>query len=210
MCVTERRQAAEAAMLGLPEPSTRGAAMISVHHTIRTPTRWMNTIRAQLELLWASARTISRSGSHAPSAPDNPFPDRPRILVVDDCPANQLLLAALLWRWGITPLVAADGAEAVALACGQDFDLILMDLQMPVLDGLTATRQLRRFELEHARPRAPVVAYTSSPFGIDEALLRACGIDASLGKPCNVQSLEECLTRWCGQELEVLASQAAS
>ena len=183
--------------------------MISVHHTIRTPTRWMNTIRAQLELLWASARTISRSGSHAPSAPDNPFPDRPRILVADDCPVNQLVVAAMLWRWRITPLVAADGAEAVALACGQDFDLILMDLQMPVLDGLTATTQLRRFELEHACPRAPVVAYTSSLFGVDEQSLRACGIDASLEKPCSAQSLEACLTRWCGHELEVLAKQSA-
>jgi len=179
--------------------------MISVQHTNRAPTRWMNTIRARFEVLRASATAVIRPARHAPSAPDNPFPDRPRILVVDDCPVNQLLLAALLWRWGITPLVAADGAEAVALACGQDFDLILMDLQMPVLDGLTATRQLRRFELEHARPRAPVVAYTSTLLGANEPLLRACGIDASLEKPCNSQLLEKCLTRWCGHELRVLA-----
>jgi CheY-like chemotaxis protein len=165
----------------------------------------MNMVRAQLDVLWASATATIRSASRPQSAPDNPFPDRPRILVVDDCPANQLLVAALLWRWGITPLVAADGAEAVALACGQDFDLILMDLQMPVLDGLTATRQLRRFELEHARPRAPVVAYTSTLLGANEQLLRACGIDASLEKPCNSQSLEECLMRWCGHELRVMA-----
>jgi CheY-like chemotaxis protein len=165
----------------------------------------MNTIRALLELLWASATAMARSASCAPSVPENPLPDRPRILVVDDCPVNQLLVATLLWRWGITPLVAADGAEALALACSQDFDLILMDLQMPVLDGLAATTQLRRFELDHACPRAPVVAYTSSPFGANEALLRTCGIDASLEKPCSAQSLEECLTRWCGHELKVLA-----
>jgi len=135
--------------------------MNSVQHTNRAPTRWMSMVRAQLDVLWASVTGFIRPAGRAQSAPANPFPDRPRILVVDDSPVNQLLVAALLWRWGITPLVAADGAEAVALACGQDFDLILMDLQMPVLDGLTATRQLRRFELEHARPRAPVVAYTS-------------------------------------------------
>jgi len=184
--------------------------MISVQHTSRAPTRWVNTIRARLELFWSSTAALTRSASRARAAPDNPFPDRPRILVVDDCPVNQLLVAALLWRWGITPLVAADGAEAVALACGQDFDLILMDLQMPVLDGLTATRQLRRFEVEHACPRTPVVAYTSSPFGVDAALLQACGLDASLDKPCNAGSLEECLTRWCGHELKVLAHCPAS
>jgi CheY-like chemotaxis protein len=165
----------------------------------------MSMVRAQLDVLWASVTGFIRPAGRAQSAPANPFPDRPRILVVDDSPVNQLLVAALLWRWGITPLVAADGAEAVALACGQDFDLILMDLQMPVLDGLTATRQLRRFELEHARPRAPVVAYTSTLLGANEPLLRACGIDASLEKPCNSQLLEKCLTRWCGHELRVLA-----
>lgn len=173
----------------------------------KTPSGWMSTLRAQLEGLRSSATAVIRPSNRAASVPVNPFPDRPRILVVDDCPIDQLLVAAMLWRWGITPLVAADGAEAVALACGQDFDLILMDLQMPVLDGLTATRQLRRFELEHACPRAPVVAYTSSMFGVDEPLLRACGIDASLEKPCNTRSLEACLTRWCGHELQVLAYQ---
>ena len=183
--------------------------MNSVQHANRAPLRWMRTIRAQLEALRSSTTATTRAPSRVPCAPDNPFPDRPRILVVDDCPINQLVVAAMLWRWGITPLVAADGAEAVALACGQDFDLILMDLQMPVLDGLTATTQLRRFELEHACPRAPVVAYTSSLFGVDEQLLRACGIDASLEKPCSAQSLEACLTRWCGHELEVLAKQSA-
>lgn len=183
--------------------------MNSVQHSHRTPTRWMSTIRAHLEVLRSSATAMIRSENRAPSVPDNPFPDRPRILVVDDCPVNHMVVAAMLWRWGITPLVAADGAEAVALACGQDFDLILMDLQMPVLDGLTATRQLRRFELKHACPRAPVVAYTSSLFGVDEQLLRACGIDASLQKPCNAQSLEACLTRWCGHEFQVLAYQPA-
>ncbi len=179
--------------------------MSSVQHSNRAPTRWMNMVRAQLDVLRASTAGIIRPASRPQPAPDNPFPDRPRILVVDDCPVNQLLVAALLWRWGITPLVAADGAEAVALACGQDFDLILMDLQMPVLDGLTATRQLRRFELEHSRPRAPVVAYTSTLLGANEPLLRACGIDASLEKPCDTQSLEECLVRWCGHGLRLLA-----
>jgi CheY-like chemotaxis protein len=183
--------------------------MNSVQHANRAPLRWMKTIRAQLEVLRSGTTATVRAPSRVRCVPDNPFPDRPRILVVDDCPVSQLVVAAMLWRWEITPLVAADGAEAVALACGQDFDLILMDLQMPVLDGLTATRQLRRFELEHACPRAPVVAYTSSPFGVDEQLLRACGIDASLEKPCNTRSLEACLTRWCGHTLQVLANQPA-
>jgi CheY-like chemotaxis protein len=133
------------------------------------------------------------------------LPYRPRILVVDDCAVNQLAVSALLWRWGITPLIAADGAEALALACGHDFDLIRMDLQMPTLDGLSATKQLRRFELENARARAPVVAYTSSLIEGSETMLKACGIDAALEKPCSAESLELCLAHWWEHDLPVLA-----
>jgi CheY-like chemotaxis protein len=121
----------------------------------------------------------------------------PRVLVVDDNPVNRLLAGEMLSLWGILPMQAADGAEAVALACGHEFDLILMDLQMPVLDGLEATAQIRRFERQNALPRASVVAFTSSPFSGSEPVLRACGLDAVLHKPCDAATLHACLRRWC-------------
>lgn len=92
-------------------------------------------------------------------------------------------------------MLAADGAEAVALACGHDFDLILMDLQMPVLDGLAATTQIRHFERDHSCTRAAVVAYTSGSVSRD--LLRDCGLDAVLEKPCDAKALQDCLLCWC-------------
>jgi CheY-like chemotaxis protein len=101
----------------------------------------------------------------------------------------------MLARHGLTPIVAGDGAEAVALASGYDFDLILMDLVLPVLDGMEATRQIRRHECEQNSVRAPVLAYTSL---LPEAgLLRACGVDGVLEKPCSDSALRECLIRWC-------------
>jgi two-component system, sensor histidine kinase and response regulator len=72
-----------------------------------------------------------------------------------------------------------------------------MDLQMPVLDGLEATAQIRRFERENAYPRASVVAYTSNRFSGSEPVLRACGMDAVLEKPCDAETLHACLRRWC-------------
>jgi CheY-like chemotaxis protein len=120
----------------------------------------------------------------------------PRVLVVDDNPINRLLAGELLSLWGIAPMHAADGAEAVALACGNEFDLILMDLQMPVLDGVSATAQIRRFETERSSRRVAVVAYTSSPFTGSEPMLRACGMDAVLEKPCDAATLHACLCRW--------------
>lgn len=118
-----------------------------------------------------------------------------QVLVVDDEPVNLMVASALLSGCGITPLLATDGAQAVALTREQQFDLILMDLQMPVLDGLGAAKQIRRIERELANPRAAIVAYTAmSP---TEALLQACGIDGLLEKPCGMVALQDCLTRWC-------------
>jgi CheY-like chemotaxis protein len=118
-----------------------------------------------------------------------------RVLVADDNPANLGDARELLGRWGITPMLAADGAEAVALACQAGFDLILMDLQMPVLDGLAATKQIRLFEREQSRARTPVLAYTS--YAIDARILRDCGIDGVLEKPCSPSALQGCLSHWC-------------
>jgi CheY-like chemotaxis protein len=118
-----------------------------------------------------------------------------QILVVDDNPSHLADACELLGRWGITPIVATDGTEAVAVAREHELDLILMDLQMPELDGLAATRRIRADELARASARAPVLAYTSCV--LDSDVLRGCGLDGVLEKPCSLTSLQECLLRWC-------------
>jgi CheY-like chemotaxis protein len=127
----------------------------------------------------------------------NPSTDRPLILVVDDNPANRALAKELLSCWDIEPLLAAGGAEAVALASELRLDLILMDLQMPAPDGFAATAQIRRFERQHGSRRVPVVAYTSAIESADELCLRDSGIDAVLHKPADAKAFRECVTRWC-------------
>ena len=120
---------------------------------------------------------------------------RASVLVADDNPVNLMLIAALLESRGLFPTMAADGAEAVALASEMSFDLILMDLQMPVLDGLGATAAIRRFERAAGRPEVPVVAYSSAlPPAV---VLASCGISGNLCKPCSDQDLENCLVLWC-------------
>jgi CheY-like chemotaxis protein len=117
------------------------------------------------------------------------------VLVADDNPAFQNDACELLAGMGATVLLAADGAQAVALARGGMFDLVLMDLQMPVLDGLGATRQIRQHEREDLCARVAVVAYTSNP--ADAVVMRNCGIDGVLDKPCTEVALRECVARWC-------------
>jgi len=120
----------------------------------------------------------------------------PCVLVVDDNPVNLELASALLSELGAGPVVAGDGAAAVALALELSPDLVLMDLQMPVLDGVEAARQIRRLEREHGRARMPIVAFNATR-QVDTARLLAYGFDGLLHKPCEEPALLECLQRWC-------------
>jgi CheY-like chemotaxis protein len=121
-----------------------------------------------------------------------------RVLVVDDCPVNQLLAGTLLARWGIRPILASEGAQAVRLAAEAAFDLILMDVDMPVMNGLEATARIRGFDAARATHRGvPVVAYTGGPFPSDDRELRMSGMDAVLHKPCAAGEMAACLQRLC-------------
>lgn len=125
-----------------------------------------------------------------------------RVLVVDDDPVSLVLTSEMLATFGIEPLLAADGAEAVAMAAELRLDLILMDLQMPVLDGLDATLEIRNAEREGARARVPVVAYTSAAGSL--SWLQDLGIDDVLDKPCEAQKMHACLVRWCPTDIRVV------
>jgi CheY-like chemotaxis protein len=146
---------------------------------------------AEAREVWPPALEPARC---APRPPPHSY-GAVRVLVADDNPVNLMVIAAMLESRGLFPLLAADGAEAVALACEMPFDLILMDLQMPILDGLSATAAIRRFEHAAGRPAVPVVAYSSALPAA--AVLAAYGINGSLFKPCEDQDLEDCLVLWC-------------
>lgn len=153
------------------------------------------TLRARvLELL----RSAMDSGDPLtpPVARQPALTPPPAVLVVDDEEITQLLAQTCLRTWGIAATVAHDGEEAVRMAAERRFDLILMDLSMPRLDGLGATREIRRGERLHASVRVPVVAYTSMNF-CDGALLVEHGIDDLLAKPCGAEDIRACLARWC-------------
>ena len=121
------------------------------------------------------------------------------VLVVDDNPVNRMLASEMLSYLGVKSLLAADGAEAVAMTTELRIGLILMDLQMPVLDGMAATQQIRNMERLEGRPRVPVVAYTSSNGHAQQlqSNLQSHGIDDLLHKPCDMAVLRDCLLRWC-------------
>ncbi len=118
-----------------------------------------------------------------------------RVLVVDDNPSNLMKTSALLESRGISPLLVPNGAEAVALACDLHFDLILMDLHMPQLDGWQATLAIREFEAHHQHEAVPILAYSSMEIPAED--LPASGMSGSLSKPLKADELDDCLLRWC-------------
>lgn len=121
-----------------------------------------------------------------------------RVLLVDDNAINQLVGKAMLDAMGAEVVVADDGAAAVDAAAARDFDIILMDLQMPVLDGLEATRRLRANEQRSGRARTPVVAVTGmSPSEVATGF-ESTGIDAVLLKPYTIDQLRGVLARYVG------------
>lgn len=121
-----------------------------------------------------------------------------RVLVVDDHLVNQLVVRTTLELMGCTTLVAGGGKEGVRAACEQTFDLVLMDCQMPEIDGYEATRQIRQWEAQRApgHARLPIVALTAHAMQGDREKCEAAGMDDYLSKPCSAQALFEMLRRW--------------
>ena len=112
-----------------------------------------------------------------------------RILAAEDNSVNQLVLKTLLSQAGIDPMVVGDGAEALAAWREHDWDLILMDVQMPIMDGPTATRAIREAERARGLARTPIVALTANAMAHQIADYRAAGMDGFVSKPIDIEKL---------------------
>jgi len=122
-----------------------------------------------------------------------------RILLVEDNEVNRAVATEMLEELGIEVALAGDGAQAVARIRREAFDLVLMDCQMPVMDGYEATAQIRHLE-GNAR-RTPVVALTAHAMAGDREQALAAGMDDYLVKPVTVDALVGVIERWCGPGL---------
>jgi signal transduction histidine kinase/ActR/RegA family two-component response regulator len=112
-----------------------------------------------------------------------------RILAAEDNVTNQLVLKTILHSLGLEPVIVDNGQEAVDRWSQSPFDLILMDIQMPVLDGVAATREIRRREAEAGAGRTPIVALSANAMKHQVAEYLAAGMDAHLAKPIQIDRL---------------------
>ncbi|MEZ4293763.1 MAG: ATP-binding protein [Polyangiaceae bacterium] len=130
-------------------------------------------------------RTEAPSGSAAKSA----VPEL-SVLLAEDNPVNQLVLSAMLQKLGQRVTVAGDGGEALRLLTERTFDLAIMDMRMPVMDGADVVRRLRARDAE---PRLQIVALTASATADQQAEFRAAGVDAVYTKPIDMDRLRRLL-----------------
>jgi CheY-like chemotaxis protein len=135
-------------------------------------------------------------------APPAPAPAKPAtrplrwsgaVLVIEDNAVNQEVARAMLSRLGLTVTVANDGQSALERVNGASFDLIFMDCQMPVMDGLEATRRLRAQDY-----RKPIVAMTANALPSDRQACLAAGMDDYLAKPITIDRLKKTLVQFLG------------
>jgi len=181
----------------LPAPSSRHAAgppwrdEVRFTSFLRKPVKRAQLAEAVLGAISAGETrgTVSESRFDGDLARRLPL----RILVAEDNSVNQMVAVRLLNKLGYNPDVAASGREALRALDAQTYDVVFMDIQMPEMDGLEATRQIRRRWTPERGPR--IVAMTANAFESDRTECLAAGMDDYISKPIRVGELQESLER---------------
>ena len=131
-----------------------------------------------------------------------------RVLAAEDHPVNQLVLRTLLGQFGVEVTMASHGEEVLALFKDHDWDVVLMDVQMPIMDGPTATRAIRQFEREAGRKATPILALTANAMAHQLDDYRQAGCNGHVSKPIDASDLIAAMSRVLAEAEEVRMTEA--
>jgi len=177
----------------------RVAAAGEVHGTASRPPAVAAPQRASTEdALLASTGASPASAPVVPAQPAATGPAPAHLLLVEDNLTNQKLAVWLLQKQGYTVTVAGNGQQAIDMLQEQpgSFDVVLMDVQMPIMDGLTATRAIREWELGNGLARMPIIAMTANAILGDQEDCLAAGMDDYISKPIAAAELVVKVAKW--------------
>jgi CheY-like chemotaxis protein len=118
-----------------------------------------------------------------------------RILIAEDDPTNQKIARIWLTRGGHSVTIVPDGQSCVEQYRLEKFDVVLMDISMPILGGVEATTEIRRYETANSVPRTPIIAITASAMVGDRECFLASGMDDYVAKPYRLQELDVILQK---------------
>ncbi len=138
---------------------------------------------------------------HLPTGPTLPVkvPSDFRILVAEDNSISTKVIRGMLGKLNLQPDTASNGEEALQAMKAQRYDLVLMDCEMPILDGFSATQQLRAWEVGNQRTRTPVVALTAHILAEHKERARQAGMDGHMAKPVELSQLRDLIEHWVAQ-----------
>ncbi|MFP3677878.1 response regulator [Pseudomonas sp. SIMBA_041] len=141
---------------------------------------------------------------HLPAGPALPVkvPSDFRILVAEDNTISTKVIRGMLGKLNLQPDTASNGEEALQAMKAQRYDLVLMDCEMPILDGFSATQQLRAWEVSNQRTRTPVVALTAHILAEHKERARQAGMDGHMAKPVELSQLRDLIEHWVAQRDE--------
>jgi len=144
--------------------------------------------------------TLAPAATAAPSSIKRaaPSPNGLRMLLAEDHPVNQKVVSLMLGRLGHSVRIVGDGQQALDVLAHEDFDLILLDVMMPVMDGITALQQIRVRQLHAGNTPTPIMILSAHAMRGDREEMIKAGADAYLPKPIAIDSLHEEISRLCG------------
>ena len=174
----------------LVRPDWHAPALAEAARVARIATLVAPLAPAQLRRLGV-ATTLADAGTSTRHASS-----KAEVLLVEDNPVNQLLGKEFLRALGVGVRLAADGHEAVGACLERTPTLVLMDVQMPRMDGLQATRELRALQAAGQWPGCPIVALTAHTSEEERQACQAAGMDAMLSKPLTLDTLRAHLAQW--------------
>jgi CheY-like chemotaxis protein len=178
-------------MIGTPSRAVSLPA--APHAVVLKPTRSAVLART-LNSVFSGTKPRAKAAGAAVGA--GPHFNEARVLVVEDNVVNQRIALHMLRRLAIDAIVASNGAEALTFMEANPVDLVLMDCQMPVMDGYTAARRIRKMETERGDGRrVPIIALTANVMSTDRDECLAAGMNEHLAKPIVAELLEACLAR---------------
>ncbi|HWL62525.1 MAG TPA: ATP-binding protein [Steroidobacteraceae bacterium] len=178
-----RAAGAGCALLGNPAGTAAGAAVLSRPVTGSALRAWLAGKSGMVDV--ATAKHDPGSAMTA------------QVLLVEDDPVNRLVVRSMIEGRGIQCVAAINGTEALRCLGQQHFDAVLMDWQMPDMDGLEVTRHLRAGACGELNRAVPVIALTANAFAEDRNACLAAGMNDFLSKPVQAETLLQCVQRWC-------------
>ena len=173
---------------------------IGVNCLLHEPVRPSALFDAMSRTLTTQASGLVAQPSDARAHENQPLPLTGHVLIAEDNRINQIYMTELLKYFGCTFDVAVNGDEALAAVQRQRYDVVLMDCQMPEMDGFTATREIRRLEAEqHLAGRIPIIALTANALKGDREHCLDAGMDDYLSKPVEATQLRDVLRRFLAE-----------